>query len=195
MQQYPPDVRQEAEANLKAALESVKGAPAQEPDAMPADPVADVESDTIAELDAMPADPVADVESGTIAEPDAVPADDMAEPTTAVPATEGWDALPSDTQQRVLEMVQNDRRYQNAVLNSGPHNARIQLQSSLDQALQAVALEQISDRVEPGYKNVEKLGLYTALTGIKTRIKEDTAMRRELLDRIEQEVRPEPNRS
>ena len=149
-----------------------------EPDAMPTETEAAVETDTIEE-------------PATAAELDAVPADAMAEPTPAAPTLDRWDALPADTQQRVLEIVANDRRYQNAVLNSGPHNARIQLQSSLDEALQAVAMEQIADRSEPAYKN-EKLGLYTELSGIKTRIKEDEAMRRDLLDRVEQEVRPEP---
>ena len=94
LQKYPPDVREIAEANMKAALELVKGAPAQEPDAVPADAMAEPEPDTIEE-------------TAATVEPDAVPADAMAEPTTAGPAPEGWDALPSDTQQRVLEMVKN----------------------------------------------------------------------------------------
>ena len=85
---------QEPDAMPADPVADVESAPAQEPDAMPADPVADVESDTIAEPDAMPADPVADVESDTIAEPDAMPADPVADvesDTIAEP-----DAMPAD---------------------------------------------------------------------------------------------------
>ena len=82
------------EVSERVVYETTESDTIVEPDAMPADQVADVESDTIAEPNAMPADPVVDVEPDTIAEPDATPADpvvDFESDTIAEP-----DAMPAD---------------------------------------------------------------------------------------------------
>ena len=90
------DTSAEPDAVPTDPVAEVEPEPAQAPDAVPADPVAEVKPEPDQEPDTMPADPVAEVEPEFDQEPDALPADPVAEvePEPAqVPDTVPTDAV------------------------------------------------------------------------------------------------------
>ena len=120
-----------------------------EPDAVPADPVADVESEPAQAPEYAAADPVAVVEPEPVEEPDAMPADPVADVEAERPSNivdqfnDRFGDIPWEDKDKILQAIAEeiptkvaaDEAYRNAVTYSDRQNSEIEHSHALQRAV------------------------------------------------------------